>query len=386
MPPPDPPAASGAAPPGPQPAPARLRAAANARGVSLAVLAVLACVFTLHWARDVFIPLMLGLTCSYALTPLVNRLERGHVPRVIGATLVITVLLGAFAVTVITLRDDAETFIDGLPAAAQKIRQAARAESARNESALEKVQKAATQLEKAAKASVSAPPAQGVTRVQVESGALDVKDYLWTSLPSMAMLVAQATVVLFITFFLLTSGDAFRRKLVALAGPTLARRRITIEALDEITAQIQRYLRVQVLVSLIVGVATALAFAAVGLEHAAVWGVIAAVLNLVPYLGSIVLIAASTLAAFVQFGNLDMALLVAVVSLVVHTITGQLLTPWLTSRSGRMSPVVVFVTVVFFGWLWGMWGLLLGVPMLMMVKAVCDRVEDLKPIGELLGD
>ena len=121
------------------------------------------------------------------------------------------------------------------------------------------------------------------------------------------------------------------------------------------------------------------------LEHAAVWGVVACLLNFIPYLGSLALTGGSALVAFVQFGNLDMAVLVAGVSLAVHTLTGNLLTPWLTSRSNRLSPLVVFVGVLAFGWLWGIWGLLLGVPILTTVKAICDRVDDLKPIGELLG-
>ncbi|MBX9716637.1 MAG: AI-2E family transporter, partial [Burkholderiaceae bacterium] len=179
--------------------------------------------------------------------------------------------------------------------------------------------------------------------------------------------------------------NTFRRKLVKIVGPTFARRKITVQALDEITAQVQRYLLVQVAVSLGVGLATWLAFLAIGVEHAAVWGVVAFVLNFVPYIGSIAITAASAMVGFVQFGSVDMALLVAGVSLLIHTVSGHLITPWLTSRTCQMNAVAVFVGVLAFGWLWGIWGLLLGTPMLMMVKTVCDRVDDLKPIGELLG-
>jgi predicted PurR-regulated permease PerM len=94
---------------------------------------------------------------------------------------------------------------------------------------------------------------------------------------------------------------------------------------------------------------------------------------------------ATAIAAYLQFGDFDLALLVASISLIVHAISGNLLTPWLTSRTNRMNPVAVFVGVLAFGWLWGVWGLLLGVPILLMVKAVCDHVDDLKPIGDLLG-
>jgi predicted PurR-regulated permease PerM len=91
------------------------------------------------------------------------------------------------------------------------------------------------------------------------------------------------------------------------------------------------------------------------------------------------------LLGFLQFGTLGMTLLIGGVSLTIHTISSYLVTPWLTSRASRMNPVAIFVGVLAWGWLWGIWGLLLGVPLLMAVKAVCDRIDDLKPIGELLG-
>ena len=198
--------------------------------------------------------------------------------------------------------------------------------------------------------------------------------------------IGQAVVVAFIAFFLMASGNSFRRKMVKIAGPTFAKKRVTVQVLDEITAQIHRYLLVQLFTSVLVGIGIGLAFMAVGLERAAGWGVAAFVLNFVPYLGTLVLAAGSGLVAFVQFGTLDGALLVAGIATGLHVISGNLLTPWLTSRTSRMNAVAVFVGVLAFGWLWGVAGLLLGVPVLAAIKAVCDRVDDLKAIGDLLGD
>jgi predicted PurR-regulated permease PerM len=192
-------------------------------------------------------------------------------------------------------------------------------------------------------------------------------------------------VVILIAYFLLASGDSFRRKMVKLAGPNLSSKRITLETLNEISAQMQRFLLVQVVTSAIVGLATWLAFAWIGLQHAAVWGVAAGVTNLVPYIGGVFMAAGSALIGFMQFGTLEMALVVGGASSAIHAVVGSLLTPWLTSRANRMSPVTVFVGVLAWGWLWGVWGLLLGVPILTVVKAVCDRVDELNPVGELLG-
>ncbi len=130
-------------------------------------------------------------------------------------------------------------------------------------------------------------------------------------------------VVTFLTYFLLLSGDTFRRKLVKITGPSLSDKKITVQALDEITRQIQRYLLVQLLTSALVGLATGLAFWALGLEHAAVWGIAAGILNLVPYIGSIVITGAAALVAFLQFGEVNMALAVAGASLLIHTVVGN---------------------------------------------------------------
>lgn len=352
--------------------------------LALTLLAVFAAVLMLQWASAVFVPLMLGLTFSYALAPVVTLLQRLRLPRAAAAALVLTTLVLGTGWIAVSLSDDATRFIESLPEAAQKIRQVARAQPS---GALDKVQQAATRLEQAAQEGGAGPPvaARGVTRVQIERAQFNLKDYVWSSAPSLAAALAQATVVLFITFFLLASGDSFRRKAVRLAGPTLARRKVTLQVLDEITAQIQRYLAVQVLISVVVGVATGVAFLALGVEHAAVWGVLAFGLNFVPYLGAIVLTGGAALVSFVQFGSADMAALVAGVSMAVHVVSGNLLTPWLTSRASRLNALAVFVGVLGFGWLWGTWGLMLGVPILLMLKSVCDRVDELQPVGELLG-
>ncbi|MEJ8856157.1 AI-2E family transporter [Variovorax robiniae] len=359
----------------------------DVRSLSLAVLAVLAAVFALRWAAAVFIPLMLSLLLTYALAPVVEQLARWHLPRALGAAVVLLAIGGAFGTTVYSLADSAGALVDSLPVAAQKLRMSMRPHGPVKPGTLDNVQQAAAQLEQAANESSAKVAAQkGVARVVVEKPAFNVRDYLWSGTVGLLGAAGQLTLVAFLTFFALASGDTFRRKLVKITGPSLQKKKITVQVLDDITGHIQRYLLVQILTSAIVGVATGLAFWALGMENAAVWGIIAGVTNLIPYIGSILMMALSALVAFMQFNTIDMVLLVGGVSLVIHTLVGNLLTPWLTSRSSSMNAVAVFVGVIFWGWLWGIWGLLLGIPIMMVVKAVCDRVEDLRPLGEILGD
>jgi predicted PurR-regulated permease PerM len=359
----------------------------DVRSAALALIALLVGIHTLHWAAPLVVPLLLGLMFSYALTPAVDVLERWRLPRWIGAAVVVGAVITSLGGTAYALADDASQLIETLPTATQKLRQLLKAKRGASHGTLDTVQKAAAQLEQAANVQSAAGAAamKGVTQVQVVRPKFNVTDYLWTGTMGLVGVIGQTAVVSLLTYFLVASGSTFRRKLVRITGPTFSQKRITVQTLDEITAQIQRYLLVQVLISALVGVATWLVFLGMRLEHAAVWGIAAAVLNLVPYVGSLIIAVGAALVALMQFGTLEMAFAVAGASLVIHVVSGYMLTPWLTSRTSRLSPVAVFVAVLVWGWLWGVWGMLLGVPIVMIVKAVCDRVESLTPVGEFLG-
>jgi predicted PurR-regulated permease PerM len=355
----------------------------DVRSTSMIVIATLLGLFALRWAAPVVIPVLMGLLFSYALTPLVDRIVRLGVPRALGAAVVMVALVGGAAWGAWSLTDQANNLIESLPSAAQKLRDTLHPRGRDpSPSTMDTVQKAAATI---AQAADDSRPAPGVAKVQIVKPQFNIQDYVLTGTMRVAEAAAQALVVAFITYFLLCAGDTFRRKLARIAGPNFAKRKITVQALDEITEQIQRYLLVQLLTSVLVGAATALAFRALGFNNAGAWGVLAGVLNLVPYVGTVVICGASAVVALLQFGTLHMALAVGSVSIVLHVISGYVITPWLTSRTSRLNAVVVFVGVLAWGWLWGVWGLLLGTPILMALKAICDRVEDLRAIGELLG-
>jgi len=400
----------------------------DVRSFSLAVIAVLATIFALNWAKPILVPILLGVMFSYALTPVVERLHRWRLPRALAASVVLAAILAFLGWGTWALSDDAQALVATLPEVAQKVRRGLEGQG-RNPAGttIEKMQQAANELEKAATAaaaasgasatSASSPASSGstsrtrsggstttttttstttlpttpgapggnVTRVVVEHPVFNLRDYLWSGTLGLFAFLGQLTVVVFVTLFLLASGDTFRRKMVKLAGPRLSQKKITIQALDEVSTHIQRYLLVQLGTSIIVGIATGLAFFAIGLANAPVWGVVAAVTNLVPYVGAIVLGGASALVGFIQFDSLDKALVIGFAAFAIHGVVGNVITPWWTGRASRMSPFAVFIGVLAFGWLWGAVGLILGTPILMVVKTVCDRIEQLKPVGEFLG-
>ena len=365
------------------PVPTLIPMPVDIRSLALSVLAVIATVFAMAWTKAIVVPLLMGLMVSYALTPVVNRLARWHVPRVVGAGLVMGAIVFAFAWGGWSLRDEAVSFVDSLPSLSHNLRQKLKFPRSTPVDTIAKVQQAATEISKAAQESVA--PGVPTQRVTAEHPAVNIQGYLWSGTMGLIALLGQIAIVMLVAFFLLASGNNFRRKMVKLAGPKLSKKRITIKALDEVTEQIQRYLLVQIATSAVLGFLTWMVFLWFGMHSAGVWGVVAGITNLIPYFGAAIIAVGSTAMGLVQFDTVSQALMVGFSTLAIHSVIGNLVAPWLTGRASRTNPLSVFIAVLVFGWLWGPAGLILGVPILIVVKAVCDRVDELKPIGDFLG-
>ena len=197
--------------------------------------------------------------------------------------------------------------------------------------------------------------------------------------------MGQLVVVVALVYFLLVAGDSFRRTLIRISGDSLAKKKITVQILDQIDRQIQRYLLVQIVSSALLALLAWVAFAWIGLNNALFWACVGGVFHLIPYAGPTAMVVLTALVAYVQFDTVEPVAMIVGITLTLVGVIGLLLVPWLTQRVGRINAVIVFVALLFWGWLWGVWGLLLGVPIVMAVKAVCERVEDLRPISEFLG-
>lgn len=357
----------------------------SVRSVALTLLATAAVMWVLNWAREVFIPIVVSILISYALEPVVLSLMRARLPRVLASAIVMALLSGTVGYGAYVLSDDAAEIVAQLPEAAQKLRLTMRRDNG-EAGAIQQVQRAAAELQRTADEATGPNPApRGVQRVQVEVPAFDVRQYVTWGSANVLAFGAQLMLVLFFVFFLLASGDLFKRKLVKLVGPSLEKKKITVQILDDINTQIARFLLVRVVTSIAVGLATWVAFTMIGLEQAGVWAILAGLFNSIPYLGPVIVAAGTAVVAFMQFGTIPMTLYVSGISLVITSLEGWLLTPWLTSRTARTNEIAVFVGLIFWSFVWGLWGTLLAVPMLVAVKACCDRIEDLKPVGELLG-
>jgi predicted PurR-regulated permease PerM len=360
------------------------------RSFALAILVLFAILLMLNWAEAVLVPLVFSLLVSYSLDPIVSALERVRFPRWLSAVMLVALILGLAGYGSYTLRDQAHALLDKIPQAVQMLRFSFQNNSpSRGEGMLEKVREAAKEIQEAAKEAAEedgeAAGKPGVIEVQVVEPGFRLGEYVWLgSLGALAFLGQLATVVMLVLFFLI-SGDTYKRKLVKISGSTLSEKKITVQILEDINKQIRRYLFVLVLSAVFVGILTWAAFLGIGLEQAALWGLIAGIASTIPYLGPAAVFITTTIVGMVQFGTLPLGLLVGTISLLITSIQGFWLTPWLTSRASSINAVVVFVGLLFWGWLWGPVGLIVATPILLIIKVCCDHIEDLTSIGELMG-
>ncbi len=351
--------------------------------LAVSVLTIIALVCALYLARGFFVPLLIGILASYALHPLVDWLEARRVARAIGAALVVATLIGGFSWVGYSVSDEAQALIEKAPEAARKLRHYL-GSHAGAPSALQNVQDAAHELAGAVAEAGAKPNARAPATAQAAEPTW-LRDYTLAQSALLVTVAAQTPIVLLLTYFLLASGAHFRRKLVQLVGPSLTAKKDAVRILEEIDVQVQRFLLTVLVSNALLGIVTWLAFLAMGVDEAAAWGFAAGVFHFVPYLGSALIALGTGVAAFMQFGSVLYALAVAGVSLLVSGLIGFAFMTWLQSRFARVNAAVLFIALLFFGWLWGVWGLLLGAPLVAIAKVIFDRVEALKPAGELLG-
>ena len=352
------------------------------------MLAALASVFALSQAQAFVVPVLCGIVISYTLYPLVAWCEAMRIPRAIGTAIVMTGVIGLLVLGTYSLRGQVQTIIEQLPEAATKLADGIARLRFSQVGNLQIVQNAATQVEKATTqaAGGSVAPRQPATHVIVDQPTFKVSQFLWGSSVGALGAIGQVAMVFFLVFFLLLGGDTFKRKLVRLTGPSLTKRKITVHILDDINGSIQKYMLMLLATNVLVGLLSWLVFHWIGLDNAGAWAVAAGLLHLVPYLGPGVTALATGMAAFMQFDSFGTTLLVAGASLAIATAVGTFVTTWMTGRIARMNSAAVFISLLFWGWLWGIWGMLLSIPIIVIIKVVSQHVEQLNPVAELLGD
>jgi predicted PurR-regulated permease PerM len=299
----------------------------------------------------------------------VRALSRLRIPEPIGAAIVLVAVFAGFAFTAYELSGPVSRWLDRAPELAQKVQQRIRALRAPVEKVTQATEKIATPA-----AATRQPPV-----VQVEKPSLLEQLFFRTW-----DLALNASLVVLLLYFLLASGDLFLRKLIRVVPRFEDKKRVVYIARG-IETSISRYLVTQALINAGLGTAGGIAFWLLGMPDPALWGVLGAVLNFIPFVGAATTIGIVFVVASASFPTVKQSLLPPLAYLVLGVLEGSVISPYIQGRRLLLNPVVLFTGLTFWGWLWGIAGALLAVPMLVMLKIFCDHIEPLSPIAEFLG-
>jgi predicted PurR-regulated permease PerM len=352
---------------------------------SLVVIATVLTVAALRVADGFFVPLVFALVLALALAPIVRRLER-LMARWVASALVVMMAIGGVGVMAYGLSDEAAYAIAELPDATRTFRENLRRLVNRREGTLSKIQQAASELQETATENSDRPlTPKGVTPVQVIAPPVDFTNFVWFGSQGILAALGMAAVISFLVYFLLAAGELFKRKFVRLAGEKLSQRRITLQVIEQIGDRVAKSLLHLAFASILVGIATWGMLSWFGVRYAGLWGLAAGLMNCIPYLGPAVVAVGLFLAGLLQF-DLPTAFMIGGVAMVITAIEGFLFTPIVFGRSVALNPVAVFVSFMFWGWLWGIPGMFLALPLLTIIKTIAESVEDLAPLAEMLSD
>lgn len=341
-----------------------------ARSVSLTVIAVLVVFYTLYFAASLLVPIASSILLSMMLAPAVQSLERLRVPRMLASGLIVLATVGLIGAGIAALAGPAQHWIEKGPESLRNFEQ--RFVAIRKP--LEDIKKATDELQEATEATVSGGPQE----VRVVRPALT--DLVLSGTPQAIASVLSVTILV---YFLLASGDAFLRKLVTVI-PTFHDKKRAVEITRQIKTDISFYLLSFTSVNVGLGVAMAVVTALLGIPNPLLWGVLVAVLNFVPYVGALTSIAVLAMVGVQTFESLSLALAAPAILLVLVFITADVVTPFILGRGLLLNPVAIFISILLWGWLWGLIGVLLAVPLLASFKIICERVEPLNSIAEFL--
>lgn len=337
-------------------------------GVGLLVLGIL---YTLYFARPVLLPVVLAVLLAYLLKPVVRTLHRTGLPTAIGAALV---LLGFVLVTgygTFRLAGPAAEWIgnapDNLRTAEQKLRGLKKP--------VEAVSRATEEIEKI----TDMDEGEEAPEVQVAETPLSK-----TVLGQTRVFFAGAVITLFLLYFLLAAGDLLLRQLVR-SLPRFHQKRTAVIISRRTERELSRYLFTMGLINIGLGCAIGLGMYLLGMPNPILWGVMAAFLNFIPYLGPLVGVAIVSLVAVVSFDTTSHILAAPLVYFGLNAIEGSLITPIIMGQRLKLNPIFILLSLTFWGWLWGIPGALLAVPLLATFKIVCDNIDILTPVGEFLG-
>lgn len=345
--------------------------AADIRSVALTGIFILLVFYTFYFARAVLLPITLALLLNFLLRPVIGALERIHIRPALGAALVLLAFVAVVGAAGYELSRPAAQWVAKAPQVMRDVQEKVRG-------LRRPVEKVSTVAEKVSQMTAGGAD-QKTPEVKIK------KSYLSEGvLTGTQSFLGSLVVVAILVYFMLASGDFFLRKLIKVL-PTLADKKRALTIAKETEHQISRYLLTVTAINSCLGLALGTAFYFLGLPNPFLWGALGGALNYIPYLGATVGITLTTFVALLTFNSLGHTALVPLVYFAINSVEGSFITPWVMGRSLTLNPVVIFIWLILWGWLWGVPGALIAVPMLAVFKIFCDHIEPLSTLGEFLG-
>jgi predicted PurR-regulated permease PerM len=343
---------------------------ADIRGVFQGGLFMLALLAALYAGREILLPIVLAIILNLLLQPALRMLERLYVPRMLGALLLIALLFATIVAFATGMSGPAGSWAAKLPEGVPRLQEHLSFLRAPIDAVRQFLQQAQGYVSGDSQSTTTASPAIGA-------------DFLLTVFSSTRAFAAGFLETILVLFFLLLSGDTLLRRLVEVL-PRFSDKRQAIEISQHIEHDISAYLITITIMNAAVGIATALAMWLCGLGDPVLWGAVAFLLNYIPILGPMIGVVMFTLAGLLSAKTLWPALLPAGLYLLIHLAEGETITPMLLARRFTLNPLLVIVALIFWYWMWGVPGAILAVPMLAIVKIICDRIRMLAPFGHFL--
>src|ERR1700730_8585904 len=340
----------------------------DVRSISLTGLFILALFYTMYFMPSILLPIVLALLLSYLLRPIVRALARAKIPSQLGAALILIALFIWIGYGVSALAAPVASWLapSGLQGLQRKFMPMKKS--------MTQVAQATGEIEKLA-------TPDSATKTAVEVKRHPITEMLYMGTPEF---IARALLLLILLYFLLAYDGVFVAKLIKLM-PTLSDKKRAVSIAHEIESHISRYLLTVTMVNTCLGLAVGTTVGLLGLRNPVMWGVVVAVLNFVPYLGALTGIICMTIGATLSFDSLSYALVFPAVYLLFSTLEGNFVTPWVMGRSLTLNPVIILLSLTFWGWMWGIAGVILAVPILAAFKIFCAHIEPLETVAEFLS-
>ena len=348
-----------------------LRRPFDVRSIALTGLFVLAIFYTMYFMRSLLLPLVLALLLSYLLRPIVRAAARFHIAPPLSAAIILLSLVGLIGYGISFLAAPAAGWLEKAPYSLQQFQ----SKLIPLREPMQNVAKASGEIEKLA------TPESSQAKPAVEVKRHPIADILFVRTPN---LIVSTVMLIILLYFLLAYDGVFLTKLIK-ALPTLADKKRAVSIATEIETNVSRYLFAVTLINIGLGFAVGAAAGLLGLPNPVMWGAMVAVLNFVPYLGALTGIICMTLGAVLSFDSFGYALIFPAMYLLFATLEGNFITPWVMGRSLTLNPVMVLLSITFWGWMWGIAGIILAVPILAAFKIFCAYIKPIEPIAEFLS-